>query len=340
MTMSILKDAPFAVSMLGLTAALAGITVKPELSRRRIFLLTAALFLTGLLRHNGFVPAALTALFLFLFYFKKWQKLQPVFAVLLIILFRIGVSRVLDISSGAGMINQPLAHALGSVFFRHGAIGKDAKQLLTEEVSEEKWIGAFHPFWSDPYVWPKLMQDPVNWPPEQPSVFSTLRRLGKKERILVYLAFLKDNPLTMIRHHLDISSINWMVFRGADPRAFTNSYVFGITTDLVDFKPRESPERSAAERILEASRALVIFDMVFWKTGLFIILLLFMGYFAWLKGNGKANIVLLPVLSNTLSLFTASSLDYRYTWQVFLLFPFIFLFFLCGNTLNKSVMER
>jgi hypothetical protein len=161
--------------------------------------------------------------------------------------------------------------------------------------------------------------------------------MSLKEKISLYIELLRKNPLIVLRHYFDTSSINWIVFSGADPKYYTERYCYGIT-NLVDFKQHKSAVMSTANNILDAGSSLYIFDSIFWKTGIYIISLIFLIYYTWVKNIFKINIIPLPVIMNfILLIFITPGQGYRYTYQIFLIFPFIFLFYLSIIS-NKKIL--
>jgi hypothetical protein len=84
MAVTVWKDVVFAIAMLGLTISVARIAVNPKISLIQSFLLIISLFFVGLLRHNGIIPAIITALILSLFYLSGKHRFIPLCAIVLI----------------------------------------------------------------------------------------------------------------------------------------------------------------------------------------------------------------------------------------------------------------
>jgi hypothetical protein len=286
-------------------------------------------------RHNGIVPAVVTAAVIGVFYFRGTKKYIPLSAIILILLFNITTYQISNTrhTSNTSMSNTMsaflLTHMIGSVLYHNGYIDKDVKYQLTKEIPEIQWINKYNPFTFDNYIYSDV----------EPQVVNAVKNIKLKEKIILYFGLLRNNPLTVLRHYLDISSINWQVFHGADVKYYTSRYCFGITNS-VEFKQHDSAVKKAASNILSASSSLSIFDSIFWKTGIYIIIFLFLLYLSWIKKIFRINIILLPVIINLILLiFITPAQDYRYTYQIYLIFPFIFLFYLY-ITANYNKLPR
>jgi hypothetical protein len=322
MTMTMWKDVVYAVSILALALSSAKIITNMHQTPIQNFLLIVALVIMGSVRHNGIVPAVVTATVICIFYFQGKKRYVPISAIMIIIVINTVTSQIShtqNVSTSNTVTSALLAHITGSVFYHSGHISDEIKYQLIKEIPETKWISDYNPFTFDGYIFSNI----------KPQVVNAVKKMKLQEKITLYSELLHKNFIIVLRHYLDTSSINWQVFYGADPKYYTARYCFDIT-NLVNFKQYNSAVKNTADSILSAGTSLYIFDSIFWKTGIYVIIFLFLMYFSWIKKVFKINIVLLPAIVNFILLIVLTPVqDYRYTYQIYLIFPFIFLFFLC-----------
>lgn len=324
-TANLWKDMFFSLGMLLLTICLGQIYLKPKLKFSQSFLLIGAMFLIGMFRHNGMIPVIITGIVLSVFILKKYYRLIPVICILIVFGTKYTIDKFYPVSD-----NQLLAspvHAIGSVFYYDGNIDKDLEKLLTKKISKEQWIADFNPYIWDPYA--------VN-------VVQAVSEMSKTDVVKIYLKLFSDNPFIFIKQHLDMADIIYSVFISADPKSAIESnyhaYVFGIInpdrteylqyeTFQIDQKPTQLT--SAAENILKVSIKSTLGNTLVWHVGIYIIMTLLLLYYSWLNKFNKLYLLLIPNISNFfIIMLTTPAQTYRYNYTVFLVFPFVLLFYL------------
>lgn len=324
-TANLWKDMFFSLGILLLTVCLGQIYLKPKLKFSQGFLLIGAMFLIGAFRHNGMIPVIITGIVLSVFILKKYYRLIPVICILIVFGTKYTIDKFYPVSD-----NQLLAspvHAIGSVFYYDGNIDKDLEKLLTKKISKEQWIADFNPYIWDPYA--------VN-------VVQAVSEMSKTDVVKIYLKLFSDNPFIFIKQHLDMADIIYSVFISADPKSAIESnyhaYVFGIInpdrteylqyeTFQIDQKPTQLT--SAAENILKVSIKSTLGNTLVWHVGIYIIMTLLLLYYSWLNKFNKLYLLLIPNISNFfIIMLTTPAQTYRYNYTVFLVFPFVLLFYL------------
>jgi hypothetical protein len=220
MTATLWKDVAFSIAILALTVSLARITQTSRMQFAQGALLIVALILSALLRHNGIAPVITTCIVLSVVILKKRARIVPVIALIAIICIKWGgVYPLMSVAPTDYRLKlaSPF-HAVGSVFYRGGYMDAESERLLTETVPKEKYVTDYNPFSINTYMTPEVL----------PPVISALDSIDTKTMLGIYIKTFLKNPITMIRHHLSASDIQWCVFQSADPWAYNWRYIVGI----------------------------------------------------------------------------------------------------------------
>jgi hypothetical protein len=329
MTMTIWKDVVFSIAMLGLTISLARISLNSKISLSQCCFLIIGLYFVGLLRHNGIIPTIITAFILVLFYLKKWLIFIPACAIIFILLTQIAIYPIMKVRNSPihnSVSNFLVARACGAVFYYNGTMDKEIYTILTTNISKEKWINDFNPF----------SVIPLQWPQVSPPVINAIKPLRFSDKVKIFIQLFVMNPYIVTKEYIDASSAIWTLFQGKDPLAYTDRYCFGIYPDIVSFEQKTGSVHDAAENILRLTSKITIFDSFFWRPGFWILLSLFLAYFSWIKNNSRINLIFIPVFSNHIVLlFTVMTQGYRFSYQIYLIFPFLLLF--CIYTVHAKI---
>jgi uncharacterized membrane protein (UPF0136 family) len=326
MAVTLWKDVIFSTAILALVICLAMIIRKPRFSLLSGTCFITILFWVTAMRHNGIAPAIVAAIVLSAIYLKGRARLIPIAGIVLIVFF----VKMQSSREFVGATGVPLIHAIASVFYYNGDIDDDDKVFLTQRVPEEKWISEYNPYSA------AVMSGSTS------TIFNEVK-VNNRKLFVLYLKCLVKNPLIMLRHHLSISDVHWAMFQGMDKLTYNYRFHFGID-DLSEYFPTfkirqiENPLTHPASRIaIESSRSAIL-DMLLWRGGIYIVLYLLLAYFAWLRNTWRINLVITPVLGNFIFMCIINvAPDYRYAYPVFLVFPFILLFYIVEITDHKHV---
>lgn len=317
-TVTLWKDVAFAIAVLALCLSLAGFAASNDkISKTQKCFLLVALFFAGTLRHNGIIILAVSAFLLSAFYLKKNERLLPLIPLALIIILNSAVYPHFKLAGGLAN-NYLLAYPISSVYYHDGVIDSKDRALLEEKAPRDLWVKDYSPFSINYFA---------NATAATTNAFGYIE-LSKLFKI--YLKILFNNPTIILKHHLAISDIAWTLNQSTDPFCYTYLYCNTMESNELGITQTKNIFSSLADAILLGLRANTLV-FIFIRGGVYNILLLLLGYYALIRKRFMINIVSVPVLCNTLSLFVVNvAQDYRYTYAAMLTFPFIFLFYLAS----------
>jgi hypothetical protein len=328
-SVTILKDTIFAISILALTICFASILQEEKLTILGRILSIISLFFVGTTRHNGIIPAVTSVFALSVLYLKKFNKLYPLMALAAIFLVHNIAYPLLNIpqntSEMAALI--PL-QAIGSVFYKDGNIGKVAKEILTQHIPGKKWISDYNAYSTIGY----------QFGGEKPRVVSILKDIDNKTLLKIYIRLFIKNPFILIRHHLSMSDIQWAIFTNLEPER--RPHHAGVYSPIpADIVQEDNALTRIGREILRIPERYFMSDALLYRGGIYIVLYLMLGYYAWIKRVWKINLVLCPIISNFLIMMPINLVqEYRYAYPSFFLFPFILLYYTCAteNSINYT----
>lgn len=328
MAATLWKDVAYSIAMLALVVSLAQITTRKQMSRIQAAMLIVALLFTAQIRHNGMVPVVITAIVLSLFYLRKLQRLIPVLAIVSIVLIKnvIIPAFVIEAPSDNNLSMGSPLHDIGGIMVQGGEIKRESRQLLTELVPEEVWLEEYAAYIADPYAFSTAHE---NGP-----VLRVLESMDKTTLIKIYAEIFFQNPLSMMDQRLTNADINWSISTSPSPEAYLYRSAWVPSEQMPNYLT------PVAHTVILQTTAFAIADIVLWRSGLYLIMLSLLAYYAWVFGFGKCNLVMVPLVTNFLFMFLGTNAqDYRYGYLIFLVFPFILLFY-ASEPPTKDVLER
>jgi hypothetical protein len=309
-------------------------------------MLLAALFCTATVRHNGFYLILIVAPILSILYLKKVKRIIPIIALLLVLLWNYALVPILMIGENAesnmiaGFIPGHAAHAVGSVFYYGKDFDEPEQAMIISRVTKEDLLSKYFVFDAAPLAFQSF---------DDGGIPVASRFTDNKLNLYLLKTAITKYPVVFIRSILDGTDVYWSVFQSASNMSLNERFwrhglidaelierSYGNETLAQNTLSRylqniefSSTYGKTADDIITASFAIDFVDVLLWREGVYIILLLLLGYAAWQKRAFRLNIIILPHFIN-LGIFMVTSIAqcYRYTHQVFLTFPFILIFYL------------
>ena len=290
-----LKDNSYTLALLWAAYLLVRLALNLAELRRWQFLLSLslALFLIYGFRHNGVVPfAALLLLFVWITVRHYRQvKLRLAAAalcsLLMIAVYKGPVFSLLNVSTSTGMSPYTtMLCAVASCINKDLPLSEESAAIMESILPLDQW-GKYYNRYSghDPYYWER--GELAEEYPFDPS------HVTAKEAFTVYLEALCKYPDVVIKDRLDGMDLLWDVRQPPDSfntRGFTDLIISeeDRVADCFGSKPLEYGVRYYNDSFLaEAYRSTMqtdinsVFDMLLWRAGAYLILLLTLGLFWW-----------------------------------------------------------
>lgn len=291
-----LKDYPYTLSLLWATYLLVRLALNPkELQRWQFFLaLTLSLFLIYGFRHNGIMPfAALLLLFAWItFRYYPQVKLRlaavSLSSILLISIYKGPVFALFHVSQDITMSPYfTMLSATASCVNKGLPLSKESTTIMESVLPLDQWATYYSRYHGrDPYYWGR--GELAAEFPFAPS------HITAREAFTVYLEALRKYPDVVIKDRLDGMDLLWDVRQPADG---FNIKGFGTTVfseedlevfEYFDFEPIEPGVSyynhsflSKIYRDMMNTAPNSVFDMLLWRSGTYLILLMILGLFWW-----------------------------------------------------------
>lgn len=291
-----LKDYPYTLSLLWVTYLLIRLSLDSEELRRRRFCLalSLALFLVYAFRHNGIVPFV-TVLLLFMWitlrHFPKVKlRLLAVSlgSILMIALYKGPVFSWFQVSQDVVMSPYTtMLNAVASCINKNLPLSGESTAIMESILPIDQWGEYYNRYMGhDPYYWGR--GELADEYPFDPS------KITAKEAFTVYLEALCKYPDVVIKDRLDGMDLLWDVRQPSD--SFNTKGFYGTVLSeeeepvsrYFDFGPMEPGEHYYNHSLLSQmyrstldTAADSVFDMLLWRSGAYIILLMTLGLFWW-----------------------------------------------------------
>lgn len=325
------KDYPYMLALMWMTYLLVRLFLNPEELQRGRFLLalTVSLFLIYGFRYNGIVPfIALLLLFMWVTirYFCRVKfrlMLISLSSVLMIVVYQGPIFSLLRISQDVTMSPYTTMFcAVASCINKDLPLSEESNAIMESVLPLDQWATYYNRYFGhDLYYWGR--GDLADEYPFDPA------KITAKEAFKVYLEALHKYPDVVIKDRLDGMNLLWNVGQPLD--SFNIKGFLDVTLleedhleAYFDFDKMEYGVPYYNHSILaNAYRSMLntttnnVFDMLFWRTGAYLILLMILGLFCW--GNQVKNIicVAVPLLGEIVGLvFVLYHQSFRYVHAV------------------------
>lgn len=290
-----LKDYLYTLALLWGTYLLIRLALNPKELQRWQFLLALplSLFFIYALRHNGIVP--FLALLL-LFGWITWRHFPKVklrlaavslSSILLIVVYKGPVFSLFQVSQTLQMSPYTtMLCAVASCANKGLPLSEESTAIMESVLPLDQWATYYNRYQGhDPYYWGR--GELANEYPFDPT------RITAKEAFTVYLEALRKYPDVVIKDRLDGMDLLWDVRQ--PPDSFNTKGFFDVllsegdnVSDFFDFGPMKPGVSYYNHSFLsEIYRKTVntpinsLFDMLLWRSGAYLILLLALGLFWW-----------------------------------------------------------
>lgn len=323
------KDIPFTLALVVLTIYLYKLSRNANKffeKKYNYVVLIVSLFCVNELRHNGVLAFGIVILFFVISIFKDKRNACRYFTLILfsvgsISVFHGPIYRALDVQISA-RTSKPfitMFAALGSVVNKGGNLSENTTEILYKIMPYEQWCQYYDPFNIDSYRWnPEIETNmDVSW-------------IDTKTAFSCYLDGLIRYPDIVIKDRLDGSDLVWDMTQPKE--SFNSRYAIGIwlPDDVrpelfgVEYTDKESmayiPDYATTKfwgGFAELVSDNEVTDSIFYRSGVYLILLLILLAFNFFRGNKAILVAAIPILSNTVSLMLLlAHQSYRYVWYI------------------------
>ena len=346
------KDIPFSLALMVLTICLFKLGTNANEFFRKWYnyvALIVSLFCVNEFRHNGVLVFGSVVLFLVVAVFKDKKNAYKYLTIVLFSIASIGVFhgpiyRVLDVQVSA-RTSKPfitMFAALGSVVHKGGTLSKETTNILYKIMPYEQWCEYYDPFDIDSYRWnPEIKSNmDVSW-------------IDTKTAFSCYLDGLVRYPDIVIKDRLDGSDLVWDMTQPKE--SFNSRYAMGvwlpdyISPKLfgVEYSDKDSmayiPDYATTKLwvgLAELASSNEVTDSIFYRSGVYLILLLILLAFNYFRGNKAILVAAIPILSNTVSLMLLlAHQSYRYVWYIPICTGVLFVLTVVSSDKNCKIGE-
>jgi len=324
---TIWKDIPYTVTLVWLTYLLLRfVNDKEECLKSIIWLgqLGAALVLVTLLRHNGIV-VLIACTILFCIVSIRERKKTPIIVVMIAILTVIGIKgpicKKLEVNPNAPGIKyiSPI-HDIAGEWYYYDDITEETQEFMEGILEEKVWKELYNQYSANPYMFE--------------NEYDFVKKLGEQEFsevIGTYIKSLINNPGAIIYYRLSSFNLLWDVTQPNN--SYNNRYCSEIIENDIGLKQNQTKLTELCNKYLEISAINPVTDTLIWRVGIYLVGIIIMSYRWVVKRNWKKFIVIIPLVSNIVSLaLTMNWQEYRYIYFIFLIFYVILL-----DSLSKEV---
>lgn len=348
------KDYPHMLSLLWGTLLLLRLELNPDKIKKFSFLASLTLdllFIYGF-RHNGVVPFLVLLLFFLVVTIRQFAKVQfrllavSAASALLVLLYRGPLFSVLDVTENNSMSPYTtMLCAVGSCVNKDLPLSEEANAILELALPLDEW-GDYYSRYEG--------HDQYYWGRGDSSIAFKPNKITGREAFSIYFEALFKYPDIVLKDRLDGMDILWDIrepegsfnFRAYDTIVHAEKYFPYInleqleTTNGYDYYNR-SP---LAELYRKTIRLPLnnVFDMLLWRTGAYLILLLVLGMFWWgnrMKGLLWASVPLLGNIVGLILVLYHQSFRYVYSVQV-LIVTLVFCTICLRNPKRRDIPER
>ena len=331
------KDYPYTLSLLWGTYLLIRMSIDPRVLRKWYFLIAMALdlfFIYGF-RHNGIVPfIALLLLFVFLTVRQfSWVRLRLVVVsiagILLVTVYKGPVFSLLNVQPNMVSPYTTMLCATASCVNKDLPLSEETNAILETVIPLEQWGDYYNRY---------LGHDLYHWGRGELSAIYPFdnSHITAEMAFSVYFEALTKYPDVVIKDRLDGMDIMWDVHQPVDSyNTRTFDFVSVIVVDGAEkYFNLESMEQGSdgnyynrsplAETYRKALNTAPnsVFDILLWRTGAYLILMMVLGVFWWgnrMKGLLWATIPLLGNIAGWVLLLYHQSFRYVYAIQVLII---------------------
>ena len=275
------------------------------------------------MRHNGILPCFFITIYLLYINIKnhkllKWKPITVIIVSIAMISFIYGpLFNNLNVGKNALSPYLTMFTADGACLSNGKTFSEESTEILESIIPLEAWKNNYNRFSSDSYLFAKV--SPLN-----------LSKITAKQAFRVYLEALFKYPHIVIQDRLDGMNILWNIFQ-PDESLNNSKWHYGIYNDTIlglktfgininYSEPYYYIHNSIADLcngIFNMFSYNKILDAIFWRSGIYFVLLFIFYIYSVVVHKNSINIMLIPFWGNTLSWILVLSFQaYRYIYYV------------------------
>lgn len=327
---SAVKDFPYTLSLLWATLILlrlggilyreSGEKLWPELAR-----LSLAIFLIFGFRHNGIIPAAFIIITLAVLTVRHYERLRlkamaaAALSVLMMLIYKGPVFKMLDVQPNTASPYTTMLCAVGSCINQGLPLSDEATAIMESVIPLEDWAEYYNKYEG---------HDEYNWGRGEDETFNT-EHITARDAFRVYLEALFRYPDVVIKDRLDGTDILWDVQRPADSfneKSFDKIYFLPYSEMFFNISGMEEKgymqyarPSALADFYRDCTKVSIqsSTDMLLWRTGSYLILML--TALVYISANGKKHILIaaMPLAGNIFGLlFLLYHQSFRYVYAM------------------------
>lgn len=327
------KDIPFSISILWITILLAEILDDiPAFFRNwnKLSQFFIALFIIGTFRHNGIVTIlglVIVFCFISIYIHKCRSAIILLLSCTVIMISKFLVFQLVDITPNGSIASVVLYHGMAYVDYLNQELPDDIEKYLTNILPDEKIKELYSISSASPFMYTAEA--------DQYDTMNKFRNADLKETLFLYLKTFTKYPYLIIKDRLFGTDLLWDVTQGQ--YSYNYMYTMEIENNPFNITRIETPFIPFFSKYLQLSQK---WQMVFWRSGIYIDILLLSIFISFNRKKYRIFIISLPCILNTISLFLSMAWqDFRYVWFILLSTPFI-LFYGYTEIRERKVKEH
>ena len=323
---TIWKDIPYAISLLWITVIIAKLILMNKSYEKKKYIyaeLVVALVFICLLRQNGIVPFIVILLSLIIHFrhnYRIW--LSSVVAILCVCLIKGPVYSnigVVEAQQKGGMYIG-LSQDIMAAYYENGTVSEETIGMINTLTKQNNSEFSFNPYWGNQSY--DLDVSPVYF-------------------VQCYLdTFVKNAPV-MIKEILCRQDTMWNVFAGKD--AINNCVNYLGTQSGIEAWDQYYPSHKdnflsdIIKDYTEWVAAEQLTNVLAWRTGIYVLGLIFILSISKYKKKGKYIIICMPVIGQAISLLLSTGwADYRYYWPITITCGFLIILIIANDLLERG----
>jgi len=348
-----LKDFPYTLSLLWGTWLLFRLYQDSQICKTAWYSLSLILdlFFIACFRHNGIIPVILTVV-----HFKKikcYLIVPALIASLSIAIFKGPIYDKMEVIPNKQSTYTPMMVAVGSCVNKGLPLSEEATDIMESVATLDVWRDYYNRFVGhDDYLWGRA--DGTSF---------DMTHITAKEAFRVYLEALIKYPDIVIKDRLDGMNIMWDISQPSESfnyRSFDAIYNVGFLPELFDIENMKQNiwgyyynDSAIATLYRKTTNPSIdsLVDMVLWRSGLYLVLLLVMFVFWWKNRMSAMFWSAIPLIGNIAGyMLVLMHQSFRYVYAIQVLVIALFFFTICArrhipaettpqNTNNIHILE-
>ena len=315
------KDVPFLLSLLWLSFVIMRIVYKQKITWVLVAESAISLTFVTLFRHNGVVVAVASGFALAVISLKR-RSLRVAFGLIgcvaLVMFWRGPVYRWLNVTPNRVGLAYTAMSAVGTTIYYGGDIPHDIWEDATANVPVEAWIDYFHPYAAFDYVYNTEYPGAFAGPYYSESPLSIAS---------IWLRLFWENPFLIANERLAMNDTTLFINQSPHEKSLNSRYCAIVLQNDLGIERIENRFTNRMQYLLFGSHNIKLGDMLLWRNGIYIALLIWMIYYSFLYRRLKRALPILPMAINIMSLIISlAEQSFRFTFIIPTLTLFVYLY--------------